>query len=312
MSAPLVPSDRFSVAISTMHRPEALARCISSIWRGSVRPRQLLIVDQSRDDATEAVVRAQVGAGLPIRYQRAEARGLGASQNVAVMLAETEFVAVTDDDCIVDARWLEVVAAAFASTPDLDLCAGAVLALPSEGERTWPVSLRTSPDRLDLHGYAPPWSVGSGNNFTVRRAIYLRVGGCDERLGPGSPGKGGVDTDLFYRLLRAGARLRYEPGAVVYHERQRYADRLARRPLYGHGMGASVAFRLRDRDPMAGRLLVDWAALRAGMLWRAARRRDWRGAREELVMLRSTVQGLWHGFRAPATATPRGTGHASA
>ena len=293
------PAD-VSVAISTMHRADELSRCLDAIWRGSVRPREIVVVDQSSDDRSERVVREHAAAGLPIRYERMPALGLGASQNLAVRGAGSPFVAVTDDDCIVDERWLETVMRAFASEPALDVVTGRVLALPAEGERTWPVSLRESTTRAVFAGHAPPWDVGSGNNFTVRHATFLRVGGCDERLGPGSPARGGVDMDLFYRLLRAGARIRYEPDAIVRHERQDYAARLARRPMYGHGMGAMISLRFSESDAGAVRLLASWTLLRLRLLARAALRRDARGAREELVMLRSTIAGFGHGLRAPS------------
>ena len=291
-----------SVAVSTMHRADALSRCLVAIGRGRVQPREIVVVDQSNDDGSERAVRDLAAAGLPLRYERMEPRGLGASQNVAVRLASSTFVAVTDDDCIVDERWLEVVMRSFASDPALDVVTGRVLALPAEGDRTWPVSLRESATRALFHGRAAPWDVGSGNNFTVRRATFLRIGGCDERLGPGSPAKGGVDMDLFYRLLRAGARIRYEPDAIVRHERQDYAARLARRPMYGHGMGAMVTLHLRDGDSGAVRLFTAWTALRLRLLARATLRRDGRAAREELVMLRSTIAGLGHGLGAAGAA----------
>ena len=295
MSATGRPAD-VSVAISTMHRPEELSRCLVAVWRGRVRPREIVVVDQSSDDRSERVVQEHAGAGLPLRYERMAALGLGASQNVAVRSASSTFVAVTDDDCIVDERWLEAVMRVVASDPALDAVTGRVLALPAEGERTWPVSLRESTERAEFTRGAAPWDVGSGNNFTVRRATFLRIGGCDERLGPGSPAKGGVDMDLFYRLLRAGARIRYEPDAIVRHERQDYSARLARRPMYGHGMGAMASLRLREGDAGAVGLLAGWMVLRLRLLARAARRRDGRTAREELVMLRSTIAGLGHGL----------------
>jgi GT2 family glycosyltransferase len=288
-----------SVVISTMARPDSLARCLDSLWRGSVRPREVVVVDQSDGDATQRLVNEQIAAGMPILYERCEPHGLGASQNLAFARARSSVVAVTDDDCIVDPDWLASITSTLADDSALDAVAGRVLALEAEGERSWPVSLRTSTDRLDFHGYAAPWKVGSGNNFAMCRAAFLRIGGCDERLGPGSPAKGGVDMDLFYRLLRAGGRVRYEPDAVVRHERQRYEDRLARRPMYGRGMGACIAFRMRDRDVMSLRLLADWIVLRLRMLTRAALRADLRGVRDELVMLRSTATGMAHGFRAP-------------
>lgn len=288
-----------------MDRPDALERCLTAVWRGHVRPREIVVVDQSRGDRTEAVVRAQIALGLPITYARAEPRGLGASQNLAFARATAPIVAVTDDDCIVDERWLEIIARTMTADPTLDAVAGRVLALPVEGDRIWPVSLRTSPVRAEFAGYAPPWNVGSGNNFAMRRDAFARLGGCDERLGPGSPAKGGVDMDLFYRLLRAGGRVRYEPDAEVRHERQRYAERLARRPMYGRGMGACVALRMRDGDVMSARLLADWLVLRLRMLARAALHANVRGVREELVMLWSTIGGLAHGLRASARPVVR-------
>jgi GT2 family glycosyltransferase len=156
----------------------------------------------------------------------------------------------------------------------------------------------------EFAGRAAPWHVGSGNNFALRRDVYLGIGGCDERLGPGSPAQGGVDMDLFYRLLRSGARIRYEPDALVLHERQSPEERAVRRPMYGFGMGACFGLWLRERDWYALPLLGRWLALR---LARVARPRDVgrpQMAREELAILASTTRGLVHGLRA-GRASPR-------
>lgn len=299
-------SDLVSVVVSTMERPDALRRCLRSIGEGRVRPLEIVVVDQSRDERTMAVVGEAVEGGLPVRAERQPPRGLGASQNLAVRLARGGVVAVTDDDCVVDGRWLEVVERSFATAPALGVLGGRVLALPAEGDRTWPVSTRTSTRRLELPGRGAPWDVGSGNNFAVRRELFLAIGGCDERLGPGSPGLGGVDMDLFYRLLRAGAHARYEPDAVVYHERQTVEQRLGRRPLYGHGMGAAVALRMRDGDRGAAALLASWLGLRVSMMGGALLRGDWAAAREEVTMLASTARGMRHGMRQGARAASDG------
>lgn len=289
--------DGISVVISTRHRPEAIGRCLDSIAGGSRMPDEIVVVDQSDDEATASLVAARIASGLPIRYLRQPPLGLGASQNSAVQEARHAIVAVTDDDCVVDGGWLRVIGEAFAASPDLAVIGGRVLPLPAAGERTAAVSTRTGTRRVELSGYAAPWRLGSGNNFAIRRSAFQMVGGCDPRLGPGSPGLGGVDMDLFYRLLRAGMRGRYEPTAVVHHERQSPADRLARRPLYGHGMGTCCALRLRDGDPYALRLLADWLGLRLATALRALARGDRRAVREEGTLLSSTVRGLLNGLR---------------
>ena len=142
-----------------------------------------------------------------------------------------------------------------------------------------------------------PWVIGSGNNFAVKRQWFLNVGGCDERLGPGSPGLGGVDMDLFYRLARARAEIRYVPESVVYHERQNKEGRIARRWMYGHGMAACCGLWLRQHDFYALRMLGHWFGFRACLLARAAFHREWRSVYEEGIVLVSSLAGLKYGWR---------------
>jgi GT2 family glycosyltransferase len=260
-----------------------------------VLPEEIVVVDQSTDAETRAVVS---GFGrLPVRHVPHEGIGLGAAQNAAVRETGTPVVAVLDDDCVADREWVAHAARLFGPTANLDVVGGRVLALEDEAPGSYPASLRTSAVRRDLRGRSLPWQLGSGNNFAVRREWFDRVGGCDERLGPGSPGLGGVDMDLFYRLLRAGARGRYEPELVVYHARTTAEGRLARRAPYGHGVAAASALWLRQRDLYALRVLAAWLVMRARALVSALRTRNWRGVHEELLVLRGTARGLVYGFR---------------
>jgi GT2 family glycosyltransferase len=288
---------QLSVAISTRDRPEALERCLEALASGDVLPNEVIVVDQSSNQETRSVVDKCRRSTLPIRYITQEPLGLAVSQNTALAHAACPVVAVIDDDCIADRRWLATMEQAFASPEQLGAVTGRVLPLPPEGERVYPVASRTSTVRRDFTGKTLPWPVGGGNNFAVRREWFSRVGGCDERLGPGSPAQGGVDMDLFYRLLRAGARIRYEPEALVYHERQSMAGRIARRPMYGHGMGACCAFRLREGDWFVLKLLGQWLLFRARLLAGALRRGEWMAAHEEWLMLLSSARGVIHGLR---------------
>jgi O-antigen biosynthesis protein len=285
-----------TVAITTLDRPESLERCLHSLADGFVLPAEVVIVDQSPKETAKPV---SAGAGgLPaVRYVRDEGTGLGRGQNLAVRAATQSLVAVLDDDCVADRRWIEV-AYGLLEADRLDLIGGRVLPLPDSRPGLVAVSSRTSERRLELRGRIEPWDLGSGNNFAFRREWFERVGGCDERLGPGSPGRGGVDIDLFYRVLRAGARGRYEPELVVYHEQKPPEDRLARRAPYGFGMAAACALWLREEgDRYALRVFAAWLLLRARLLGGAVRHGRWRSAYEELLVLGGTALGAVHGLR---------------
>jgi GT2 family glycosyltransferase len=285
-----------AVAISTLDRPDALARCLDALWSGDVLPAEIIVVDQSRNDASCSVVEERRSRNMPIVYIRQEPRGLAASQNTALTRANSPIVAVIDDDCVPERCWLAVIEKTFASLDTLSAVTGRVLPLNPEGDRLYPVSSRTSTVRAEFTRKCSPWVVGSGNNFAAKREWFMKVGGCDERLGPGAPGKGGVDMDLFYRLLRAGAHIRYEPEALVYHERQNKTGRITRRPMYGHGMGACCTIWLRQRDFYALSVLAHWLFFRARLLMGAIWRRQWMSVYEELLMLGGTIKGLAYGI----------------
>lgn len=287
---------KISVAISTLDRPDSLSRCLDALWSGDELPAEVIIVDQSRNEATRSMIEERQSSNVPIIYIRQEPRGLAASQNAAIERASYPIVAVTDDDCVPEREWLATIEKTFASADGLAAVTGRILPLGPEGGKLYPVSSRTGTLRAEFSRKVSPWIVGSGNNFAVRRDWFIKIGGCDERLGPGSPGKGGVDMDLFYRLLRAGARIRYEPESLVYHERQDKAGRIGRRSMYGHGMGACCTIWLRQGDPYGLHILGSWTFFRTWRLVTAALCCRWMSVHEELLVLGGTASGLVYGL----------------
>jgi GT2 family glycosyltransferase len=286
-----------SVGIATRDRPEALARCLASLQACRILPSEIIVADQSAGSAGRLAVERAAGPDLPVRWVDGGSGGLAGAQQVAFGHAETALVAVLDDDCVADPGWVEAIERAFRDDPELALVCGRVVALPGDGV---PVASRTSDVRRRFRGRALPWKVGGGNNFALRREWFDRIGGCDERLGPGTPGRGALDMDLFYRVLRAGGSALYEPAALVGHERATRAARLARRRPYGFGMGAAFAIYLRARDLYAIRLIFAWVALRLRLVAAGLSRRRFAVLREEALVLAGTAAGVVHGMRLEA------------
>jgi GT2 family glycosyltransferase len=279
-----------AVAISTRDRPDALGRCLASLAGGRRQPVEIVVADQSAEPPTEEL-------NPPVRRIRARPGGLAAAQNDAVRATTAPVVAVLDDDCDADPGWIEAIAREFRD-PNLGYLSGPVLPLGPAEPGTHAVATRTSMERRRLDVRTLPWDAGSGNNFAFRRDWFDRIGGADERLGPGAPGKGGLDMDLFRRLLRAGAPGVYEPDAVVFHERVSTEGRLARRVPYGYGMGACCVLWLREGDTQALPVLGRWVAMRSNRLGRSLARRRWLAVREEALVLAGTARGIGFGLRA--------------
>lgn len=285
-----------TVAIATSGRPDELGRCLDAIAGGTAQPQEIVVVDQSADDRSEAVVRERAERGTSIRHLRQKRLGLSASRNAGVAAASTSIVAVTDDDCSPGEDWVAEISSAFSGTGPPQAVTGRVLPLGSDAGG-YAVASRTSTEAAEYRGRQLPWLVGTGANMAVRREWWNRIGGFDERLGVGTRGTAGEDLDFLHRLLRAGAVVRYEPQAVVYHERQTKARRRGTRSTYGRGVGACCSAWLRDGDVGGLVILGHWVGMRGRLLIGAARKRDWDGVEEELLVLRGTAGGLAYGAR---------------
>lgn len=290
----VVPSVPVSVVVSTLDRPQLLARCLDALLHGTALPAEVVVVDQGRPGPVADVLRAREPRGVRLVHVVQDRRGLSASQNAGVVRASCPVVAVVDDDCVPDRRWVEVAAREHTGADGPLLVTGRVLPLPPEGDRLLPLSSRTGQLRRELPPDALPWDVGTGGNFTVTRAAFLAVGGNDRRLGTGTPGRAGNDLDLFHRLLGAGVQARFVPDLLVLHERATAAEHRARRWTYGFGVGACVARWLAEGDRSALRVLAVWLRVRLGRLLRG---RGSDAVPAEARVLLGTLHGLAHGAR---------------
>jgi GT2 family glycosyltransferase len=294
-----------TVALATLNRPDGAAVCLDAILAGDALPVQIVVVDQSDDERTHAVVDERATGGVALTYVRQRRLGLSASRNAGIEHAEAGIVAFTDDDCVPDRGWLAAVQRAFAARAQLAAVTGRVLPHGPPTPGTYVVSPREDTARTDFSGRQIPWLIGTGGNCAVRREWFARAGTFDERLGTGSPGRAAEDADLFYRLLRAGAVFRYEPDAVVYHSRQTRAQRLSSRWGYGHGIGALCGVRVRNRDSYSLIVLAVWLRQLTFELLSAVIKRDGWELHQRLLGLAGTARGVVYGLSLSPQATGR-------
>ena len=231
------PDAVVSVVISTRGRPEQLDRCLRSLQDATVRPREVVVVDNApASPDVQRVVAAHPGV---IRVPE-ERRGLSISRNTGLLHASSDVIAFFDDDVVVHPRCLERLVEAF---DEADVMAVLGLVLPAELETTaqvvfesWMGGLgrgyrRREFDRRFVESAgnraAPVWTMGAGANMAIHRAAFDHVGTFDERLGAGAAGCS-EDSELWHRLLLDGWRCRYEPRALVFHYHRRGMDELRR------------------------------------------------------------------------------------
>ncbi len=210
-------SAEVSVVIPTIDRPAAISRCLEALLGGTMLPARIIVVDQSRGEATARIVSTFAERGIPISYVHQTVPGVSRARNEGIRRSSTSIVAFIDDDCVPHATWVDVIHRSLTLEHSIQAVSGRILPLGPAGPGLFQISARLGAVRSEWQGRVPPWHAGSGGNLAARRVWLERAGLFDCQLGPGTPGRAAEDVDLLYRLLRSGARIRFEPGAVVYH-----------------------------------------------------------------------------------------------
>ena len=233
-----------SVIICSRNRPAFLLEAIQSVLKGDEVPTELIVVDQS--DVASDVIKAMGGVeGCHIHYMWSPGRGVSRGRNAALRAAEAEIVAFTDDDVLVDRRWLGALVMPLVESGPRSVTTGRVLAIAEDVPGIGSPTLVLSESPALYQGRIARDVLQAGNMSLYRDAL-LELEGFDERLGPGTEFPAGEDNDLGLRLLTAGFLIRYEPAAVIYHRAWRESrEYVPLRWRYGIGQGAYFAKHLR-------------------------------------------------------------------
>ena len=255
-ATPMAPpvDDSITVAIATRDRPETLMRCIASVLSARPAPAAIVIVDNAASDhRTRDHVAETYGGDSRVTYVAEPRPGLGRAHNAALPHINTPYVALTDDDVVVDSGWIGALGEAFASGDDVACVSGLILPAELLSPEQWWIecstgfgkgfqrrvrSLRTRSREGLLFPY-DAGSFGSGANMAFSMAFLETIGGFDDALGTGTRSMGGDDLAALHRAVATGHDLVYEPAAIVFH---RHHDNLAalRRQAYGYGAGLTA------------------------------------------------------------------------
>ncbi|MGQ9525764.1 MAG: glycosyltransferase [Armatimonadota bacterium] len=222
-----------SVVVCTYNRRDLLVGALESIRAQTVKNGtswEVLVVDNGCTDGTWDVLQHIAQGWELLRPLREPRPGKSFALNTAIRYARGEVLAFTDDDVVADRNWLISILDGFRRF-EVSMAGGRVLPLWEADRPAW----YREPEYRGViahwdHGERPflisdTSSVPSGNNLAVRADVVRRYGGFHTGLGAGRVHRG-ADSELGIRLFRAGERIAYLPGAVVYH---RVDQRLLRR-----------------------------------------------------------------------------------
>jgi GT2 family glycosyltransferase len=243
-----------SVVVATRDRPAQLAACLRSLQFLDYPDYEIIVVDNApRTQETVSLLRDVYGDMTHVRYVREDCPGPSRARNRGIMQAEGEIIAFTDDDVLVDSRWLAELVVSFGRYEDVACSTGLVMPLEIETpaqewfEQYGGFNNGFTRRLFDLRENRPcnalyPFSAGifgSGNNMAFKASFFRSIGGFEPALGPGTSAYAGEDLDAFVQVITRGFKLVYEPAAIVHHQHRRDYDALSKQ-IYGYGVGLTA------------------------------------------------------------------------
>jgi glycosyltransferase involved in cell wall biosynthesis len=198
----------FSLILATVGRTVELNRLFDSLAAQSYRDFEVIVVDQNRDDRLLPILHRARYLGLVLRHLRHSPPNLALARNAGIAAADARWIGFPDDDCWYQPQTLARIAL---RTRRFDRPQGIVTRWAEQDPAHAPAAL--SWERSSRFRDLPVSSI----TLFFHRELLDTIGGFDGRLGVGQWFGAGEETDIVLRALRAGARVVYEPGALVHH-----------------------------------------------------------------------------------------------
>jgi glycosyltransferase involved in cell wall biosynthesis len=296
MSAPAVA---LTVAVCTRDRAERLRATLAALLAQTDADFELVVVDQSSSPNPELERLERERPRTTVL--RDGGAGLSRARNLALEAALGDWIAFVDDDCLAERDTVAALRAEIAAHPEVDWVSGDVSAAGRPPGDYPEVTTFPVPSARRVRGRrVVPGTIGFGVFFAVRRCTARRLGGGDERLGPGVPDfPAADDMDFNYRLLRSGAAAWLSPRVRLRHDQWRPVDALpALHRGYVRAWAGFAMKQLRTGDVAGGLWLWSWGVVDVlDMAANAARRRSRLRARMAAAKLRGLAEGTALGLR---------------
>jgi len=214
-----MPPPNVSVIIPTYNRWPILIKSLSFLKNQSFKDFEVIIVDDASEQAAPKLESKIRYLKLKKRMGSPSARNLGASR------ARGEYLLFLDDDIILSRTYIEELFRNIEADENASAIAGRLIYVKngvfSEPKKIFNEPVKVAEFSGDIVGSfdrktckiveAPTLHMAA----MVRKVDFQLIGGFDSKTYVGNYFR--EETDLFFRLKRAGKKLLFDPNAVAYH-----------------------------------------------------------------------------------------------
>jgi len=308
-ASPTLRPEGISIVYPTRDRPQFITQSLTALLQNTVLPDEIVVVDQSRTDATGRAI-AALGSPLIVHVPSTET-GLSRARNTGIRSSRFSIIGFIDDDCIPARNWVASAKSVIQRSPESAVWVGKVFY--DEHDISDPVIQASRETFYSRKGTHDPWRFGpAGGNSFFPRTTFDHVGFFDPLLGQGSEFPSSEDGDMVYRIFKANLQVTYSDRIRSYHLNWRSEDdELGNSYNYGLGFGALMAKHAAQGDYYLATVVFGRHFLPNYFLvplcFLLGRRRKFR---HSLKWSQSIVQGFvrWRRLHRAQSAAPRRSG----
>lgn len=214
-----MPTPRVSVIIPTYNRWSILIKSLTFLKNQSFKDFEVIIIDDASEQAAPKLEPS-------VRYFRLKKKiGSPAARNLGATHARGKYLLFLDDDIILSRKYIEELFRNIEADENASAIAGRLIYVKnrvfSTPNKTFSVPVKVARFSGGILGSfdrkthkiveAPTLHMAA----MVRKGDFQLVGGFDSKTYAGNYFR--EETDLFFRLKRAGKKLLFDPKAIAYH-----------------------------------------------------------------------------------------------
>jgi len=198
---------RYSVIIPAYNAEETIEQCLTALMKQSIArdSYEVIVVDDGSTDRTGDVVKQ-----FPVKYIKQQNQGPATARNRGAREAKGEIILFTDADCVPEYNWIEEMVKPF-NDPEVMAVKGAYKT--RQKALTARFAQIEFEERFEMLKKAETIDMVDTYSAGYRKSVFLSFGGFD----PSFPVANNEDTELSYKISKAGYKMVFNPEAIVYH-----------------------------------------------------------------------------------------------
>jgi GT2 family glycosyltransferase len=213
-------SKKISVIVPNYNGKHFLRACFTSLFSTGYSPLEVVMVDNASTDGSVDFVRSHFPKVKII--QSVQNLGFAGAVNLGIKAAKGDYLAILNNDTVVDSRWLIELKKAIASHPEVGFCASKMVWLKNAKILDSAGIIYSWKGKAYDRGHGetdegqydqPEYVFGACNGASFyQRSVFEKIGLFDENFFLVAD-----DVDFSFRAQLAGIKCLYVPTAMVKH-----------------------------------------------------------------------------------------------